>query len=201
MTFRTAILTLGGALLLAATAIAQTNNPTIAPCDGLQYLCVSAEDTQFVEVCVNIIVDPDNPNTDSIAFFQISWGDGSPNTILPGSANPAAQIHLYDLADFLASCDYETQTIIKLETYYTSSNGGVNFEPSNSAFILTFRQPPQANFGISANPCTGIPMTFQGSITGVPSGGRQSRGAVMGWLLGRCADFPTRRKPACFLGL
>ena len=171
MTIRTAILTLGGALLLAGTAIAQANNPTIAPCDGLQYLCVSAEDTQFVEVCVNIIVDPDNPNTDSIAFFQISWGDGSPNTILPGSANPAAQIHLYDLADFLASCDYETQTIIKLETYYTSSNGGVNFEPSNSAFILTFRQPPQANFGISANPCTGIPMTFQGSITGVPSGG------------------------------
>ena len=146
--------------------LGQSYNPTIAPCDGLQYLCVNPSQP-LTDVCVNIIVDPDNPQADSVQYYQINWGDGSPATIIPGEASPSAQIHTYDLSDFIGGCQYEQTYIILLETYSSTNVGG---EPTNSAFILTFRQPPAAAVGISPYPCAGEAISFQGSVSTSPQG-------------------------------
>ncbi|MFN7830879.1 MAG: hypothetical protein ACK5Q2_02730, partial [Bacteroidota bacterium] len=50
------------------------NNPTIATCDGVQFYCITGP---LEEICVNIIVDPNDPNRDSIDHFEIDWGDNS----------------------------------------------------------------------------------------------------------------------------
>ncbi len=153
-------------LLSRGAIIGQSYNPTIAPCDGLQYLCVNPSQP-LTEVCVNIIVDPDNPLTDSIQYYLINWGDGSPATLIPGGASPPAQTHTYNLAGFIGGCQYEQTYIILLETYSSVNTGG---EPTNSAFILTFRQPPPAAFGISPYPCAGEAVSFQGSVSGGQQG-------------------------------
>lgn len=130
------------------------NNPTIAVCNGQQYICAS--DT-LVTLCVNIIVNPAYPNAGIISEFEISWGDGSPNTIVPGSLNPPSQTHVYNVGNFFGSCTYEREYIIKLLTKH--SNPAV--EPANSAFFLYIRNPPQADFTISPNPvCTNKPITL-----------------------------------------
>lgn len=154
------LLTVGGAIH------GQSYNPTIAPCDGLQYLCVNPSQP-LTDVCVNIIIDADNPQADSIQYYLINWGDGSPATLVPGEAAPPAQTHTYDLSSFIGGCQYEQTYIILLETYSSANTGG---EPTNSAFILTFRQPPPAAFGISPYPCAGEAVSFQGSVSGSPQG-------------------------------
>jgi len=155
-----------GLLLSGGVVIGQSYNPTIAPCDGLQYLCVNPSQP-LTDVCVNIIVDPDNPQTDSIQYYLINWGDGSQPTLITGDSLPPAQTHTYNLSGFLGGCQYEQTYIILLETYSSVNTGG---EPTNSAFILTFRQPPPAAFGISPYPCAGEAVSFQGSVSGSPQG-------------------------------
>jgi len=134
-----------GLLLSGGVVLGQSYNPTIAPCDGLQYLCINPSQP-LTDVCVNIIADPDNPLTDSIQYYLINWGDGSQPTLITGDSLPPAQTHTYNLSGFLGGCQYEQTYIILLETYSSVNTGG---EPTNSAFILTFRQPPPAAFGIS----------------------------------------------------
>lgn len=136
-------------------ALAQSNNnPTIAVCNGQQYIC--AADT-LVTLCVNIIVNPAYPNAGIISEFEISWGDGTPNTLVPGGLNPPSQTHVYNVGNFFGSCQYEREYIIKLLTKH--SNPAV--EPANSAFFLYIRNPPQADFTISPNPvCTDSPVTL-----------------------------------------
>lgn len=135
-------------------AAQSNNNPTIAVCNGQQYIC--AADT-LVTLCVNIIVNPAYPNAGIISEFEISWGDGTPNTIVPGGLNPPSQTHVYNVGNFFGSCQYEREYIIKLLTKH--SNPAV--EPANSAFFLYIRNPPQANFTINPNPvCTNKPVTL-----------------------------------------
>ncbi|MGI9158990.1 MAG: hypothetical protein ACR2K1_04480, partial [Saprospiraceae bacterium] len=150
---------LAGADLLLAQAF---NNPTISTCDGVQFYCITGP---MEEVCINIIVDPNDPNKDSIAYFEISWGDNSQNTIVPGSPNPAEQHHTYNLSSFFGSCKFQESYTIILQTYLTDSLA----DPTNSAFILTWRNPPVAYFAVSSNPCANEGVTFQGSVA--PGGG------------------------------
>jgi len=84
------------ALLYYSTVIysQSNNNPTIAVCNGNQYICATGVLSQ---ICVNIIVDPNYPNINFIDHFEIRWGDGSSNTIVPGSTNPPSQQHPFDL--------------------------------------------------------------------------------------------------------
>ena len=138
--------------------IAQSfNNPTITTCDGVQFYCITGP---LEEVCINIIVDPNDPNKDSIAYFEIIWGDNSPNTIVPGSPNPAAQSHTYDLSSFFGSCKFQESYTIILQSYLNDTLA----DPTNSAFILTWRNPPVAKFAVSSNPCVNEGVTFQGSV-------------------------------------
>ena len=135
-------------------AAQSNNNPTIAVCNGQQYIC--ADDT-LVTLCVNIIVNPAYPNAGIISEFEISWGDGTPSTIVPGGLNPSSQTHVYNVGNFYGSCTYEREYVIKLLTKH--SNPAV--EPANSAFFLYIRNPPQADFTISPNPvCTDKPVTL-----------------------------------------
>ncbi|MDO8366932.1 MAG: PKD domain-containing protein [Saprospiraceae bacterium] len=138
------------------------NNPTITTCNGVQFYCITGP---LEEVCVNIIVDPNDPNKDSIVYFEITWGDNSPNTIVPGSPNPGDQTHTYNLSSFFGSCKFQESYTIILQTYLTDTLA----DPTNSAFILTFRNPPVAFFAMSSNPCANEGVTFQGSV--VPGGG------------------------------
>ena len=138
------------------------NNPTIATCDGVQFYCITGP---LEEICVNIIVDPNDPNRDSIDHFEIDWGDNSTNTVVPGSPNPAQQTHIYNLSDFFGTCKYQKSYTIVMQTFLNDTLA----DPTNSAFILTFRNPPVARFAMSSNPCANEGVTFQGSVT--PGGG------------------------------
>jgi gliding motility-associated-like protein len=138
------------------------NNPTITTCDGVQFYCITGP---LEEICINIIVDANDPNKDSIAYFEINWGDNSPNTIIPGSSNPAEQTHVYNLASFFGTCEFQDSYTIILQSFLNDSLA----DPTNSAFILTLRNPPVAHFAVSGNPCANEGVTFQGSA--VPGGG------------------------------
>jgi gliding motility-associated-like protein len=148
-------------------AMGQVSNPTVAPCDGLQYICA---DSSALSVCVNIIVDPDDPSSDSIAYYQISWGDQSNPTVLSGDMPPPPQWHTYDLSEYWGGCQYEVTFVILLETFPSSGGGGSNGEPTNSTFLLTVRFPPSNTIGVAPFPCFGEPTTLQGSVSGQPQG-------------------------------
>ncbi len=148
-------------------AMGQVNNPTVAPCDGLQYVCA---DSSALSVCVNIIVDPNDPAADSIAYYQVSWGDLSTPTILSGGAAPPPQWHTYDLSTLWGGCQYEVTFVILLETFPTPGGGGSSGEPTNSTFLLTVRFPPSNSIGVAPFPCAGEPTTLQGSSSGQPMG-------------------------------
>lgn len=145
---------LGSSGILTAQSF---NNPTITTCDGVQFYCITGP---LEEVCINIIVDPNDPNKDSIDYFEIIWGDNSPNTIVPGSPNPASQHHEYNLSSFFGSCKFQESYTIILQTYLNDTLA----DPTNSAFILTWRNPPVAKFVMSSNPCVNEGVTFQGSV-------------------------------------
>lgn len=117
------------------------NNPTIAVCNGNQYVCATGIMSQ---ICVNIIVDPSYPNINFIDHFEIKWGDGSVNTIVPGSTNPPSQQHTYDLTGFYGTCTQYQEYDIKLLTHH--NNGAL---PANNSFTLTFINPPIAQINIS----------------------------------------------------
>lgn len=129
--------------LLASTILnaQNNNNPTIAVCNGNQYVCATGIMSQ---ICVNIIVDPTYPNASFIDSFEIRWGDGSPNTWVLGSLNPPSQTHTYDLTGFYGTCTRFKEYDIKLLTHHT--NGDL---PANNSFTLTFINPPQAKINIS----------------------------------------------------
>ena len=147
---------------VSGTLLSQAyNNPTIATCDGVQFYCITGP---LEEICINIIVDPNDPNKNNISYFEITWGDNSPNTIVPGSPNPATQTHTYDLSSFYGSCKFQEPYTIILQTYLNDTLA----DPTNSAFILTFRNPPVAHYAVSSNPCANEGVTFQGSV--VPGG-------------------------------
>lgn len=144
-------------LVNPGSVLAQNNNPTISACDGKQYLCVTAD---TMEACVKIVVDTSYNNLSLIDYFEIDWGDNSNPTIIPGSTNPPPQTHLYDLAEFADSCIYQGFYIIILRTHHTLPS----IEPTNSAFILTLRNPPKANFQVDPYiACLGEPVTFTGT--------------------------------------
>jgi hypothetical protein len=138
------------------------NNPTIATCDGVQFYCITGP---LEEICVNIIVDPNDPNRDSIHHFEIDWGDNSTNTVVPGSPNPPQQTHEYNLSNFFGTCNYQKSFTIVMQTFLNDTLA----DPTNSAFILTFRNPPVARFAMSSNPCANEGVTLQGSVA--PGGG------------------------------
>jgi len=143
-------------------ANAQNNNPTISACDGNQYLCVTAD---TMDACVKIVVDSAYSNLAFIDYFEIEWGDNSTPTIIPGSNNPLPQTHLYDLTKFADSCIYQGFYIIILRTHHTLPS----IEPTNSAFILTIRNPPKANFSVDPYvACVGEPVIFLGTGDEVP---------------------------------
>ena len=157
---RKTILSLIGLLAVSARLFGQTyNNPTITTCDGVHFYCITGP---LEEICVNIIVDPNDPSKDSIDHFEIDWGDNSPLTVVPGSLNPPSQLHVYNLSDFYGTCQYQKSFTIILQTYQADSLA----DPTNSAFILTFRNPPVANFFMSSNPCANEGVTLQGSLVG-----------------------------------
>ena len=136
-------------LCFAAVLYGQSNNnPTIAVCNGNQYVCATGSMSQL---CVNIIVDPSYPNINFIDKFEINWGDGSPITTVPGSTNPSSQSHTYDLTDFFGTCQPYREYDIKLLTKHT--NGAL---PANNSFTLTFINPPTVGIMLS-DPviCTG----------------------------------------------
>jgi gliding motility-associated-like protein len=159
------VILLFGLMSASAQLLGQTyNNPTIATCDGVQFYCITGP---LEEICVNIIVDPNDPNRDSIDHFDIDWGDNSPNTVVPGSQNPPSQTHVYNLSDFFGTCKYQKSFTIVMQTYLNDTLA----DPTNSAFILTFRNPPVASFVVSSNPCANEGVTFQGSLAGGSGGG------------------------------
>lgn len=146
----------------------QVNNPVIVSCDGLQFICAPAPETV---ICTDIIVDPDDPLADSIAFFQITWGDGTPAEIIPANPDSLSVDHIYNLSGYFGACLYEVPFVILLETYYyagtdTVGNPLLNPDPLNSGFVVTFRLPPTPTFVASPFPCTGYPANFQGSVSG-----------------------------------
>lgn len=148
--------------LSAAQSVAQNNNPTIAACDGNQYLCVTAD---TMEACVRIVIDPTYSNLAFIDRFEIEWGDNSAPTVIPGSTNPPPQTHFYDLTQFADSCIYQGFYIIILRTHHTIPS----IEPTNSAFVLTLRNLPKANFLVDPYvACIGDPVMFLGSGPEIP---------------------------------
>ncbi len=148
--------------LLCGISRAQNNNPTIAACDGKQYLCVVAD---TMEACVEIVVDPAYNNLPFIDHFEIDWGDSTALTVIPGGLNPPSQTHLYDLTEFADSCIYQGYYIVILRTYHTLPS----IEVTNSAFVLTLRNPPKANFYVDPYvACVGDPVRFIGNDNDAP---------------------------------
>jgi gliding motility-associated-like protein len=149
-------------VVLCSAAHAQNNNPTIAACDGKQYLCVTAD---TMEACVEIVVDSNYSNLGIIDYFEIEWGDNSTPTIIPGGLHPPSQSHLYDVTEFADSCAYQGYYVVILRTYYTI----ITVETTNSAFLLTLRNPPKANFTVDPYvSCVGDPVLFIGTGEEVP---------------------------------
>ncbi len=135
---------------LYTTSQAQVNEPTISTCDGNQTICLTQS---MYDLCVEIEVDPSFP-ANTIDYFEIEWDDGDVTTV-PGSGNPAAQFHEYDLSDFFGTCTDKTDFNIFVETFLN------NGEPSlNNGFKLTFCNLPQAQFNPPPTPCVGSNTTF-----------------------------------------
>ncbi|MFM7400328.1 MAG: hypothetical protein ACKO4W_05430, partial [Bacteroidota bacterium] len=148
--------------VLCGASRAQNSNPTIAACDGKQYLCVVAD---TMEACVEIVVDPAYNNLAFIDHFEIDWGDSTALTIIPGGLNPPPQTHLYDLTEFADSCIYQGYYIVILRTYHTLPS----IEVTNSAFFLTLRNPPKANFYVDPYvACVGDTVRFIGNYDDAP---------------------------------
>ena len=132
-----------------------STNPTIAVCNGQQFVCARS---QFVELCVSIIVNPNYPYANSISGYRIDWGDGSPETNLPGGLNPPNQTHVYDVDDFLATCTDALRFTIILYTEHSDPA----IEDANSAFVLTIRNLPKPGFTAMPNPiCLGQTVTLE----------------------------------------
>ncbi len=147
-------LTLFTLILLCSALRAQNENPTIAVCDGKQYVCTS---DSLVTLCVNIIVNPNYPHANVIKEFVITWGDGSPKTVVPGSTNPPSQTHVYNVGSLYDSCVYKEYNV-KLETHHTNPN----IQSTNSAFYLNIRIPPRPQITFStAVACTGMPVVMK----------------------------------------
>jgi len=126
-----------------------TTNPVIGVCSGKQFIC--ARDT-FADLCVDIIVNPNYVNIDIIKEFEITWGDGSPKTIVSGSKNPPRQAHRYDVKNLYRSCNYDKTFDVKLITKHTDP---AVFN-TNSIFELTIINAPKPVFSIMPNPtCIG----------------------------------------------
>lgn len=136
-------------LFTPLTLSSQNTNPVIGVCTGKQFIC--ARDT-FTDLCVDIIVNQNYPNIDIIKEFEITWGDGSPKTIVPGSKNPPRQMHRYDVKDLFRSCNYDKTFDVKLITKHTDP---AVFQ-TNSIFELTIINAPKPDFTILPNPaCVG----------------------------------------------
>lgn len=130
------------------------NNPTIAICNGNQYICAT---DVMLQICVTIKVEPSYPNISVIDKFEIDWGDGSPKTTVTGSTNPANQTHVYNLTGFYNTCTESKEYTIKLLTIHTNNTP----LPANSSFTLTILNPPKADLEI-ATPvlCVGASTTI-----------------------------------------
>ncbi len=130
---------------------AQNNNPTIAPCDGMQTVCATGP---TYNVCVNIVLDQSYANLSKITSYEIKWGDDSPSTIIQtngGQAQPP-QYHTFDLADFYNTCQEKKEFYITLLTNHTPNT----IQQTNSIFILTILNPPIAGIVLAdAVLCTG----------------------------------------------
>jgi gliding motility-associated-like protein len=149
-------------VVLCFPLCAQNNNPTIAACDSKQYLCVTAD---TMEACVEIVVNPTYSNLAIIDHFEIDWGDNAALTVIPGSQTPPIQTHQYDLTEFADSCIYQGFYVVILRTYHTIPT----VEPTNSAFLLTLRNPPKAYFTVDPYvSCVGNPVLFTGTGEDVP---------------------------------
>lgn len=151
------------ALLCCGTMLfsQNNNNPTIAVCNGNQYVCATSN---TVQICVRIIVNPAYPQINNIDKFEVDWGDGSAITTVSGSTNPPNQQHTYSLGSFYNSCDPAKEYTIKLLTKH--KNGVL---PANSLFILTVLNPPIAKFTIS-DPVTCVGQTVTFSDMSCPPG-------------------------------
>lgn len=129
---------------------AQITPPTIQACGSSQQFCLS--ETTF-ELCVKIEVVAGLPA--DIDHFEITWGDNSPITNVPGSSNPANQFHIYDFTSFFSTCEFEEERLVKLETFL------VDGTVYNSLFLATFRNPPTAILNISPSIiCVGDEICF-----------------------------------------
>ncbi|MEY3367755.1 MAG: hypothetical protein RI973_910 [Bacteroidota bacterium] len=149
---------------LACGLSAQNANPTVAVCNGQQTICAY---DQYVELCAQIVLNPNYPNYNLISHFELSWGDSSLSVIIPFSPNPPEQYHTYNLGSFYQSCFFQTQFSIILKTYHTDPS----VEPTNSLFFITVRNPPAASFVIDPSvPCTGEPVKFIGSANDTMAG-------------------------------
>ncbi|MFZ4544749.1 MAG: PKD domain-containing protein [Saprospiraceae bacterium] len=127
-------------LLSCIQLFAQQNNPTIAVCNGKQYVCAIG---QSHTVCGEIIVDPKFGIIDS---FTINWGDGSPILKVPGNGTlaPPPQTHTYNLSGFYKTCLRQKDFTMKLLSY----KPGVSI-PANNGQDISFYNSPTANFDFS----------------------------------------------------
>jgi len=131
-----------------ASLLFAQQNPTIAVCSGEQYVCATGN---LMPVCVKIEVNSNYVNLAFIDKFTIDWGDGSPITTVLSSPNPPNQSHTYNLTGFYGTCQKLKEYTIKLLTYHTN-----DALPANSAFVLTFTNPPIAGIDVSdMTVCTG----------------------------------------------
>ncbi|MCB0520171.1 MAG: PKD domain-containing protein [Saprospiraceae bacterium] len=136
------------ALFLIYTGwIFSQNEPTIATCDGDQYVCATGITSNL---CV--IIDPSN-FTEPIDYFVIEWGDGQSTTV--PATGPLMQNHLYNLNNFFGTCTYDKEFTVKLKTFAV---GAPN--PVATATFITFINPPIAAFTFNANICFGQQLTL-----------------------------------------
>lgn len=127
--------------VLPFTASAQSP-PTINVCDGDQTICLTGP---TYNLCVQLTVQPGTP---AINHFEIDWGDNSGIMMVPGSQNPADQMHIYNLANFYNKCDPEEKFTVELSTYYE----GVA-QPLYNSFPVRFYNKPIPNFTYDIPTC------------------------------------------------
>lgn len=133
-----------------ACLISAQSPPTINVCAGDQTICL--HDT-IHQLCVKITVEA---GLSAIDHFTIDWGDNTLLTTVPGSNNPAQQLHTYNLKGFYNKCDFEEKFVIELLTYFV----GEPNSPKNNSFILRFRNPPIPNFTYSGKTCANENIQF-----------------------------------------
>ena len=96
----------------------QVTPPTVQACGTAQQFCLTDD---VFPLCVKISVTQGLPSP--IDHFEITWGDGSAITTVPGSMNPLDQTHDYDFENFYNTCSFEIEYFIELETFL--ENGAV----------------------------------------------------------------------------